>query len=63
MGILLALIAWVGLAGIIAAGWSRFFRRAGSTPLPDALRNRPIVLDTPNEDHRDTSKEDHRGIA
>jgi hypothetical protein len=32
MGILLGIAAWFGLAGVLAAGWARFFRRVGPTP-------------------------------
>jgi hypothetical protein len=32
MEILLAVAAWIGISGILAAGWARFFRKAGPTP-------------------------------
>jgi hypothetical protein len=55
MGILLAIAAWFGLAGVLAAGWARFFRKVGPVPLPHSRKDA-----TPHPEERE---ERHWGVA
>jgi hypothetical protein len=41
MEILLVIAAWFGLAGVFAAGWTRFFRKVGPVPLPHSMKDAP----------------------
>ena len=43
MVILLALVAWFGLAGAAAIAWSRFYKRDAPTPVPEDSAGRRIA--------------------
>jgi hypothetical protein len=55
MPVLIGIAVWFGLAGVAAAGWSRFFSRTKPVPLPE---DADVWLTAPAEHEMP-----HRGVA
>lgn len=55
MGILLAIVAWFGLAGVLAAGWTRFFRKVGPVPVPHSMKDAPRHPEERKEGQQDVA--------